>query len=255
LLVSIALFAVALFGVNRLIELSKKVSEQREAQRYQDELLEDLRVMVIVLAMDFVDVMPPPAVLDSQGKPLRSWRVPLLASWALPPGLDVSLPWNAPSNLAYSSSLVRGFGCLIISGKRSEETSLFAITGPDTGFDTSREVRISDLDGELILIMEVVNSGVHWMQPGDYDVQQLTACEGTLRDCLKSTIRDRVHVLFADGEVWAISDRAPMSRVKPFLTITGAGSHSREKELGEFCLEKWTFHSIVKQSKGENEIH
>jgi hypothetical protein len=66
------------------------------------------------------------------------------------------------------------------------------------------------------------------MQPGDYNVADLLAATGKLGDTVHGVLRDRVHVLFADGEVWALSPNAPMDAVKPFLTITAAKNADRE---------------------------
>jgi hypothetical protein len=44
-----------------------------------------------------------------------------------------------------------------------------------------------------------VHSG--WAQPGDYDVTKLLAATGRLGDTVKGVLKDRIHILFADGEV------------------------------------------------------
>ena len=50
-------------------------------------------------------------------------------------------------------------------------------------------------------------------------------------ECLTWGDALHLHVLFADGEVWALSFDAPMSALQPFLTITGAKSHGRDQLL------------------------
>ncbi len=85
--------------------------------------------------------------------------------------------------------------------------------------------------------MEVAESKTHWMQPGDYDVTTLLAATGRLGDTVKGLLPDRIHVLFADGEVWALSPDTPIDAVKPFFTITGAKAASREESLSKYRVD------------------
>ena len=50
----------------------------------------------------------------------------------------------------------------------------------------------------------------------------------------KASSPDRVHVLFADGEVWALSPDMPIDALKPFLTISTAKSADREQLLSAY---------------------
>lgn len=111
------------------------------------------------------------------------------------------------------------------------DTSVFAVTGPNTVFDGTRRKR-EDQPPHLILLMEVRDSKTHWMQPGDYKVADLLAYKGRIGDHLHGLLPDRLHVLFADGEVWALDADAPIANLQPFLTITGAKTHDRDQLLG-----------------------
>jgi hypothetical protein len=44
----------------------------------------------------------------------------------------------------------------------------------------------------------------------------------------------RFQLLFADGEVWALSPDAPMTALHAFLTIAGAETHDREQLLAPY---------------------
>jgi hypothetical protein len=112
-------------------------------------------------------------------------------------------------------------------------TNVFAITGPDTAFESGDDPRFSkyrlrDVPADCILLMEVADSHTHWMEPGDYNVADLLAATGALGDTVHGVIKDRIHILFAHGEVWALSPKTPMDAVKPFLTITAAKTANRE---------------------------
>jgi hypothetical protein len=238
---------VAAFALFTLIQLREK----SHVRRYEKEIVHGLGFVAAVLknytftTTGIGDPIPLSSTFNDQGTPLYSWRVEVLKKWTmLDTSLDFGKPWNAPSNLAFAQS-TRGIEyCTNAARRRSLETSIFAIAGPGTAFDPSRRVTTSDLSAEIILAMEVVNSGVHWMQPGDYSVQNLVSCQGKLRECVKPLIRDRVHVLFADGEIWAISGETPMESVRPFFTIVGARAHSRQIELAKFSVGKWKISGI-----------
>lgn len=44
-------------------------------------------------------------------------------------------------------------------------------------------------------------------------------------------------ILFADGDVWAVSADMPIDALKPFLTITAAKTADRDKQLGPYRVD------------------
>jgi hypothetical protein len=48
---------------------------------------------------------------------------------------------------------------------------------------------------------------------------------------VKGILTDRIHILFADGKVWAVSPDMPIDNLRPFLTITAAKTPDREAQL------------------------
>ena len=46
-----------------------------------------------------------------------------------------------------------------------------------------------------------------------------------------------MHILFADGEVWALSPDTPIDALKPFLTITAAKTADRDKQLAPYRVD------------------
>jgi hypothetical protein len=140
---------------------------------------------------------------------------------------DFSAAWNAPSNEIFAR-MDNNLYCWKADGSR--ETTVFAVTGPDTAFD-GQPHKMSAAPPDLILLMEVRDSQTHWMQPGDYNITELLAYRGKIGDHLHGLLPDRLHVLFADGTVWALDPNAPIADLQPFLTITGAKSHDRDQLL------------------------
>ncbi len=144
-----------------------------------------------------------------------------------PPTPDYSAPWNSPGNLAYGKAEFMATSL----GQLETATHVFGVFGSDTAFDPNAELKYDELPHSLIIIIEVADSKTHWMQPGDYNVAELLAYTGRIGDHLHGLLPDRLHVLFADGQVWALSPDAPMSALHPFLTITGAKAHNRDQLL------------------------
>jgi hypothetical protein len=173
--------------------------------------------------------LPNSDLTDPAGNVLSSWRFgiqPFLesSSWSR----SFLSPWNAPVN-RQPASVKYDVYCWDQSNP-SPHTSAFGVTGKDTMFDGTRRT-YQDVSGDLIVVIEVRDSKIHWMQPGDYKVADLLAYQGKIGDHLHGLLRDRLHVLFADGTVWALDANAPIAELQPFLTITGAKSHDRDQLL------------------------
>ena len=120
----------------------------------------------------------------------------------------------------------------------AKTTRIFAITGPGTAFgdnETELPRSIKDLDVDTILIVEVRNSGTHWMEPGDFDIrtmpQTINAADGK---GISSIHRTGFHVGFADGEVWYLRNDCPFAELSKFFTIAGAKAHDRQTCLGPY---------------------
>lgn len=168
-------------------------------------------------------------IRDPLGRPLYSWRFALL------PGLaghgnktDYDAAWYAPGNYAFVDSDLEDCGVVcycFFRGKRFPagfDTNVAAVTGPGTAFDV-RRVRPADLPDDLIVFVEIKDSGVHWMEPGgDLDVR---AVPSSITKGLKG---QGLFVAFADGEVWFLTSNVPLENLKQFLTIDGAAKCDRK---------------------------
>lgn len=182
-------------------------------------------------------LLPPAVILSEQGEPLFSWRAEISADITSPPtSLDRKAPWNDPTNQGYATwthfVFTRGWKAT----KNRTQTTLFAIAGDGTAFNPLKPLHYDELHCEAIIVMEAADSGVHWMEPGDYDVEKLMQGNGLLRDHVKSHVPGEVYVLFADGDIWSLDSSIPMEIIKPFFLLEEAKQHSRENELGEYCL-------------------
>ena len=191
-----------------------------------------------------------PWMPDGTGKRLYSWRgetALLPDNWFLNGGgeWDPSAPWDSPANHQIADFPWRFcYDGLVtwdpLPTDYARETCQMAIIGPGTAFGGGlAPKRLREIDFDTILVVETRNSGVHWMQPGDFDIRTMprtiNAPDGR---GISSRYSGGFHVLFADGEVWFISDRIPFQTLETFFTVKGAQENDREKSLAPFLLNR-----------------
>ena len=125
--------------------------------------------------------LPPACVVDSQGRPLYSWRVVLMAylerqeGWndrQLTERFRFDEPWDSPANRRLHDMRPPNFFCP--SHAQCAEkgfTSFVVVVGPGTLFPpggrTRRLADVLDDPGSTLMVVESVNSSIHWMEPRD----------------------------------------------------------------------------------------
>ncbi len=159
--------------------------------------------------------------------------VPYLESVKL--SYDYGQPWNALANKPFERCA--GLFCWDQAPRPGEEmsTTVFGIVGPGALFDESRTERlqIDESTGDLICAIEVRNSGVHWMQPGDLDYRELIALERAGKLDL-GIIDGGFAVLFLNGGSWRLRADTPREKLIKFMTIDEAKQFDAEEVLGEY---------------------
>ena len=124
---------------------------------------------------------PPAVVRDASGRPMHSWRVlllPYLEQPALYARYRFDEPWDGPNNRKLHTADMQYYSCPEHGrdSKPSTDTSYVVIVGPRTAFPEDRCVSLSDISddkGNTLLVVEVANSGIHWMEPRDLHVTQM----------------------------------------------------------------------------------
>lgn len=186
-------------------------------------------MMQVGLALhNFHDVyrrFPPAVRRDKAGRPLSSWRfqlMPYLEAWML----DVDFgehSYDAETRWCFD------LGCYCWNAHTDfpecGHTNVTAITGEGTAFEIGKETRLSDIDRDTILVMEVAESDTLWMEPGDLSLDDID------QDTLRGPDGSGVFVLFADARVWFLPAATPVEDLKKFLTIEGAKKYDRERVL------------------------
>ncbi len=207
---------------------------------------------------DIEDITDP----NGTGRPLFSWRVDILDNLGSGPVTwDWQQPWDSPANRTLlewnsfysyypwdpSENAAQG------SVEDFPETNVMAITGPGTAFgdgDKEQPKSLKDVPPSTILVVESRKSGIPWPAPGDFDIrtmpETINAPDGK---GISSRYPGGFHVLFADGDVWFLSNKIPFETLKKLFTVENAKKYDREKLLGPYIIDR----GLVKAKKGHSD--
>lgn len=186
---------------------------------------------------------PPAFIADDNGVPMHSWRVlilPFIEQQALYEVYDFSEPWNGPNNSKLVNQMPPIFGTA--SEKQSNTfTNIVVITGPDTAFPGSTSTKTADfVDGleNTILLTEITNSQVPWLQPRDIDTQLSNNLLNDPEMLSISSARWRLPcVVFADRiAAYAIRDEIPPKALRALTTIAGKEPITRSRLIDQGFL-------------------
>jgi hypothetical protein len=164
---------------------------------------------------------------DKDGKPLYSWRVEILPMMEYGPFYKLWKKdefWNSSTNMKLSSQFSPLLYHCPSAGpdEKNPITNYAAVIGPGTAWRKDGPVRLSDLpDGgsHAIMLIEVVNSGVHWAEPRDLTVEEALEGLKTGKGLRISTAHPgRINVLFANGTVKTLPSKMPVSLWEKILT-------------------------------------
>ena len=111
---------------------------------------------------------------------MHSWRVlllPYLEQHRLYDEYNFDEPWNGPNNRKLHNRVVECFSCPTDEPSIPGQTSYVAIVGAETAWPAPGKAKPEDFcDGksDTLLIVEVANSGIHWMEPRDLDFSTMS---------------------------------------------------------------------------------
>lgn len=196
------------------------------------------------------DRLPNPTYFDTNNSaPLYSWRyriLPYYASYQRDCFFD--LAWDHSKNAIWHgvpqpfapNAWIDGVWDMRPPNKIPKITNVYAISGEDTAFGNGLQFppqQLESLPNDLILVAEIRNSGHHWMKSGDFDVADLMKSRGSTGEHTISGVHDGgFHILFADLEVWFVSNEIPFENLSKFLTISDASQFERDSILGEYRI-------------------
>jgi len=137
---------------------------------------------------DAYGCFPPAYVADADGRPMHSWRVlilPFMEEQELYDRYRFDEPWDGPNNrwlhsekpvfLSHSGRIYAHhiYQC---PGASDMEADYLAVVGPHLawpGACCTTYADFSDGRSQTIQLIEVQDSGIHWMEPRDLDIASI----------------------------------------------------------------------------------
>ncbi|MCI0334416.1 MAG: hypothetical protein L0228_14455 [Planctomycetes bacterium] len=185
---------------------------------------------------------PPSVNRTEDGQIGCSWRREIKSNPFY--GTPIDQFWKSPYTQIEGGELIDNDGyrqAFTVKGRPSEHTQIFALIGPDTAFTeyavgTGRDSNTAEPDA--ILLIDCQNRLVHWMEPGDIEVNRLLSPDIEIGESLAPNYEQGFLFAFVDGAVWWIRKDVPQKVIAPFLTLEGARTHDRDDELAKFALDK-----------------
>jgi len=196
----------------------------------------------IVLALhqyhDSQGSFPPAFIADANGKPMHSWRVlilPYLDQKNLHRSYRFDEPWDGPNNRKLHDVVLKIYSCPSRDEKQPKtDTSYVIVMGPQTMWPEQKAVRLADVsDGTLntIVLVEVHNSGIHWIEPRDLHVVQMAPTINPQRgQGISSSHKRGANVGLADGGVRYLTNGTPAETIRAALTRNGKESLPKEPQ-------------------------
>ena len=235
---AVATFAVFL-PLGALCLLFPFVSTPREVYR-RSQCKNNLKQIWLALHNyhDSYGCFPPAYIADENGRPRHSWRVlilPYIDQESLYKQYRFDEPWDGPNNRKLADSIVAVYNCPSDAhGENkitSTSTSYVAVVGPETAWPESGTTAIRDIsDGtsNTILVVEVANSGIHWMEPRDLHVVQMApTINAKSGQGISSRHTGGAHVLLADGSTRFITEHFAAADLCAWLT-----AHAGDESTG-----------------------
>ena len=145
----------------------------------------------LMLAMQNFDSahqqLPNASELNSDGKPMHSWRVrilPFIDEQALHDQYDFQQPWDSLTNRKLINQMPDVFRCPGDEQTPDGQTRYKLVVGPGTLHDGGEThfFRIEDGSSNTIALIEDVNNPVQWTRPADATVDEAIASIQFLRN-------------------------------------------------------------------------
>jgi prepilin-type processing-associated H-X9-DG protein len=213
----VAAWMIALLAVTHPREVARKVS-----------CTNNLRNIALALTQyhDAYGTFPPAYIADSDGKPLHSWRVlilPFLEQQLLYQQYRFDEPWDGPNNSKLHGTALKIYSCPAHPEKQPKtDTDYVVVVGPQTMWPGEKAIKMADIkDGtsNTLMVVEVHNSGIHWMEPRDLHVTQMPLAINPPRgQGISSAHQGGANVTFADGSVRFLKNDLSSESLRAALT-------------------------------------
>lgn len=183
-----------------------------------------MRAKQIAIALTMYEAtegsFPPAYTVDSNGKPLHSWRVlllPYINEGGLYKQIRLNEPWDSEYNKQFHSRIPRFYTCPAVKKTVQQEglTSFKCIVGPNafsSGEKGSKKKDITVSLRDVIAIAEVIPSS-NWMEPVDILQEDLEKGINTSEnEGLGSRHVGVITYINLDGQSDSVSDETDLSK-------------------------------------------
>ncbi len=153
--------------------------------------------------------LPPTFIPDGDGNPKHSWRVLILPYLGdeelkrLYDSYNFSEPWDGPHNRQLAHRMPSIYACPGDPGRRKSMTSYVVVEGQHTTFPGARSIKFEDIRDDksiTLLVIETTNSGINWMEPRDFLIDQPELMPSPSHKPSRNPLGG-AHIGFADGSV------------------------------------------------------
>ncbi len=156
-----------------------------------------------------------------------SWRVqmlPYIEQDFVYRQYDHTKPWDSPTNIILEGMISPCYRCPS-NAVGGTDTDYLTLVGPNCVFREKGHTKINEItDGtsNTIMIVESVNSSIHWMEPRDLTVQkaQIVSVD-SMGHGLRSHHPGCVNVTFCDGSVRSVSENIDPGVLQNLSTHNG----------------------------------
>ena len=180
--------------------------------------------------------LPPAYIPDQNGKPMHSWRVLLLPFFepqSFYQQYDFSEPWNGPYNIKLANLFSEVYQCPEEQHRgKPVQTSYLAVVGPGTMWPGSKPACFKDAkDGlsNVMMIVEVHNSGIQIFEPRDLDISTMATRINTKGGLgISSDHVKGAQVVFADGSVHFLDESTTWATLQKLIGVNDGSPKSDE---------------------------
>jgi hypothetical protein len=169
---------------------------------------------------------------------MHSWRVlilPYMEHEHLYKQYRFDEPWDGPNNRKLADRLKRVYSCPAKSWEPTIETSYVAIVGPRTAWPGEKGRKLSEFaDGaaNVLLVVEVHDSGIHWMEPRDLHVTQMAPLINAPHgQGISSGHASDAQAAFADGVTKRLPNSLPADVLRSWINVDDGTLEERTKPL------------------------
>ncbi|MGL6197028.1 MAG: DUF1559 domain-containing protein [Thermoguttaceae bacterium] len=169
---------------------------------------------------------PPPWTVDSNGKPLQSWRVlilPYLDEQELYDSIHLDEPWDSEYNQQFHKQMPSIFRCPASVNANNTTTSYTMIVGPDAFSDSGVPTKPDEITDDLASTIMIIErkTPICWMKTDEISENAALNGLGIDRGAGSDHATGGANALFFDSSVRFIRKGIPVNILKSVITFNG----------------------------------